>query len=855
MIIIRKVFSKGKKPTRKLDSSNDDIDWISHAMKAAKLTSSAAKLIPVAGPFIEGGADVFYMALEPLKQMKVNKEDFKELTQDITTLLETLNRAISIGFPQTEPPVEFTTMCSNFKKLMDRLLEEYTQFDAKSGSRAIRSYLRSGDIKEMISKYQKEVTVLLKNLMVFCAISTNIQVQLLRSDVILSGASQTAQRVNDDIPEFEEFIELKQGHIQLQKEIKGHSDTYYYRDSHYYRVPPSFKEHHAVTWVNGNAHLTTLREYKGDAAGELLRADLRILARLKHRHITQVLGFCKSHIFPSIIFYEDLRPIGLEEYSSIDMSWDTVEDIFTKHRMRHGIRAGIDHIKSKIPSVFKTERANEGYRLIEYYTTDTVRLGIYLDSDNRPKLSILPSEMLNNYQRSKFLHLTYDQDNILDESTFQALHIQFKGYAVQRSQFETASLLRHFHNIIPISHNVLHLDPSVDGYHLGGMYAHYAQAYQIGQGCLCLNNLNSTYRRELVANFSLESRDFYSDNWKLPSTEENNLKHSTTCKGMRLSFTQFQWQKSDSFRLGHCSYLNNERRIQLYESFMTQLCHFNAKLKNERPYFQCNLTSLELVNGIDWSFEVWLGNHTKAAAMTWPVDEIFLFVDNPVISENGYVKRPNIYWSRCPQGSTRLTTLELHIFGVEVPQLSCHFWGAIFDFKIHKIKPLQEFYESCGLDSFSDDVARAAGALLPRHLNSRNSKQKRRHSFTVRRDIIHDCDEFRDGWRKSYRYSPPKNVRILQESSSHLGIRVPRHWRLLAAAEVLPEYLRWYDLRTTGHEFEYGEVNMDPKYDELPSRCQDFMHDYQYGGKSLEDIINTFWYGPDYGYGLDSDFI
>ncbi|KIJ47716.1 hypothetical protein M422DRAFT_248724 [Sphaerobolus stellatus SS14] len=388
MIIVRKVFSKGKKPARKLDSSNDDIDWISHAMKVAKLTSSVAKLIPVAGPFIEGGADVFYMALEPLKQMKTNKEDFKELTQDITTLLETLNTAISTGFPQTEHLEGFTKMCFNFKKLMDRLLKEYTQFEAESRSRALRNYLRSGDIKGMISKYQKEVIALLKNLMLYCTVSTHLQVH--KNSGNLYGTSQTDQTVNDNIPEFDEFIELKQGHIQLQEEIKGHNDSYYYRDSHYYRTPSSFKEHHAVTWVNGNAHLTTVREYKGDAAGELLRADLRILARLKHRDIAQVMGFCKSNIFPSIIFYEDLRPIGLWEYSSIDRSWDTLEDIVTRHQMRHNIRTGIDHIKATIPSVFESE-VLEHTRLIRYSSKNTAQLGIYLGSDNRPKLSILMS--------------------------------------------------------------------------------------------------------------------------------------------------------------------------------------------------------------------------------------------------------------------------------------------------------------------------------------------------------------------------------------------------------------------------------------------------------------------------------
>ncbi|KIJ30279.1 hypothetical protein M422DRAFT_268248 [Sphaerobolus stellatus SS14] len=823
MIIVRKVFSKGKKPARPSDSSNDEIDWISHAMKAAKLTSSAAKLIPVAGPFIEGGADVFYMALEPLKQMKVNKEDFKELTQDITTLLETLNTAISTGFPQAEHLEGFTKMCSNFKKLMDRLLKECTQFEAEPRSGVIRNYLRSGDIKGMISKYQREVAALLKNLVLYCTVSTHVQVH--KNSRILYDSSQIDRTANEDIPEFEEFMEFKQGHIQLQEEIESHSSYPYYGET----LP--FKEHHASTLINGNVHQTTVREYKGEAAGELLRADLRILARLKHRDITQVMGFCKSQIFPSIIFYEDLQPIGLKEYELIDMSWDTLEDIFTKHRMRHNIRAGIDHIKATIPSVFDSEEVYKEFKYMAYTPKDTARLGIYLGSDNRPKLSILMSEMLDIFQSPEPLVLTYDQDNILDESILQALRIQFKGCAARKSQSETASLLKQFHTIIPMPPALAPLDLSVDRYHLGGVYAQYCQACQTCQGL------------QLVANFSLESRDFKSRNWTLPtSTEASNLKHRTTSKGMRLNFTQSQCQKSEALHLRHYSGLKNDRRTQLYESFMAQLCHLSAKLKNERPCFQCKLTSLRLVSGISWHLDVQLGNHTKAA-VTWPVDEIFLFVDNPVISENGYIKRPNIYWSRCPKGSTRLATLELHVFGVEVPRLSCRCWGAIFDSNFLNIKPLQEFYELFGLDPFSDDVARAAGALLPRHLNSRNSKQKRRHSFTAHRDIIHDRDEFTDGWRKSYRYSPPKNVRILQESSSHLGIRVPVHWELLAAAEVLPEYLRWYDLRTTGHEFEYGEVNMDPKYDELPSRCRDFMHDYQSRGKSLEEMIRKFWPG------------
>ncbi|KIJ47737.1 hypothetical protein M422DRAFT_248743 [Sphaerobolus stellatus SS14] len=94
LFTVRKIFPKGKKSIQTSDGSDDE-NRISHAMNIATLTSAAAKLILFSGPFIEGGADVFYTALEQLKQMKKDKEDFRELTQYITTLLETLQRAIS----------------------------------------------------------------------------------------------------------------------------------------------------------------------------------------------------------------------------------------------------------------------------------------------------------------------------------------------------------------------------------------------------------------------------------------------------------------------------------------------------------------------------------------------------------------------------------------------------------------------------------------------------------------------------------------------------------------------------------------------------------------------------------------
>ncbi|KIJ28398.1 hypothetical protein M422DRAFT_270327 [Sphaerobolus stellatus SS14] len=64
MLIVHRVFR------RKQSNSGSDEEWISHAMKAAKVTADAAKMIPVAGPFIESGTNIFCDILEPSKSIK-----------------------------------------------------------------------------------------------------------------------------------------------------------------------------------------------------------------------------------------------------------------------------------------------------------------------------------------------------------------------------------------------------------------------------------------------------------------------------------------------------------------------------------------------------------------------------------------------------------------------------------------------------------------------------------------------------------------------------------------------------------------------------------------------------------------
>ncbi|KIJ36830.1 hypothetical protein M422DRAFT_260693 [Sphaerobolus stellatus SS14] len=829
MLIVRRVLR------RKQPNTENNGEWISHAMKAAKITAEAAKMIPVAGPFIEGGAKIFCVILEPLQQMKDNKEDFRELTQSLLTFLKTLQQQAISSVPQSQHFEEFQKICSDFKSVMDLLLKDHTQFVATSQSRPIKSYLRSGQIKGMISKYQNNVNALKERLIMHCVVSTYIHTQPQN----LVGTSIGPRTDDDDIPEFEEarvslFHELKQGDINLRAEIKHGNGIW----SFCRRMRHPFKEYHASTSANGMFYRTTVKVYEGKTSKEHLKAELRIMAHLRHPNIAQVMGFCKSQYLPAVIFYEDLRPVKVaNRYGRLDLTWKTLEHLTTRYQMSCDIQDGVRHMQAKLPSFLKTEK-NQHWGVdfeidIGYTEPGKAQLGIYFGNDNCSlNLTVEPDTgpdffMASNYSSS---------DVMIDESLLQALQTQLES-RVARSPAETNSLLQNFHSVIPVTYKFFPLDS--DKVLLGGVYAQFLPCSTCQRCSVLYPFISSSNQRNLVADFSFP--DYNVDDWGLSTASSevwSSLKQSD--KGIRLSFTESHTTEKMTLSQ-YCYGVNDrERDTLLWNSFLAEICHFKSRFDAICPSSKCKLSALNLVCTIRWSIKLEVENMHG----TWPVNELYLFVTNAIISEEGYCQVPDVYWSQCPQGTTRLTAVKLHKFGIHcLPKLTCEACAISFNFEEHSIELLQDFYESCGLDPFSDEVARAAGPILPRHFNLDTKKRKRRsftgysslheypkeNTFSINDVILDDkpLDHYLGGdYDREFCplifNSHLQNVLRLRESNSRLGIRPLRYWAFLAAAEVLPESLRWYDLRTTGHDFTYREVNINPRYAELPSRAQEF---------------------------------
>ncbi|KIJ27140.1 hypothetical protein M422DRAFT_271752 [Sphaerobolus stellatus SS14] len=171
MLIVRKILTKKKQRTAPLDGDT----WIFDAMTIAKSTALVSKLIPVAGPYIEGGANLFYDALGLLKQMKKNKEDFKGLAEAIANLLSTFNEAIAGKTSDSTYPPEFLRMCSGFQSSMENLSKEISLLITDSETKRLKGYIRADQIREIIANYRGNIQALRDNLMVYCTISTRVQ--------------------------------------------------------------------------------------------------------------------------------------------------------------------------------------------------------------------------------------------------------------------------------------------------------------------------------------------------------------------------------------------------------------------------------------------------------------------------------------------------------------------------------------------------------------------------------------------------------------------------------------------------------------------------------------------------------
>ncbi|KIJ41570.1 hypothetical protein M422DRAFT_255495, partial [Sphaerobolus stellatus SS14] len=824
--------------------------WIFDAIHIAKTAVSASKLVPVAGPFIEGGATLFYSALEQLKQMKQNKEDFKGLSEAIAILLRTFSEATARRVLDSTYPEGFLRMLHN-RSSMERLANEICLLVTNSETKRLKTYLRANNIQETIAGYQTEIQRLRDNLMFYCTLSTSVR--LFEADR-LTGSS------DEDFPELKDFRQVLQSDIYLKEEVVSVNPYGYTTRSRF------VKEYHTTTSFNGKEYSTTTRSFEpGESGQERLKAELKILARIRHPNITQVAAVCFSKSFPSIVYYDDLRPVNWSsENARMRYGPYTISYLTGLYRQMRAQREALVHIIDKLPSfstypwwdVLNNTDTEFEYHSLEVWTgpshSTRIILWVYIAGDGRPLLSLAPSRTNSSQQDMEEGSISGRvisySDNYISENTLRQIECQ-EERALDPSKEVITSSLRALFNIIPYSTHDwdFRVEPhrAKPPLYLGVLYC----GHHAGNGW----DRTPMGEEPVGMLFPLESHHYQYYNWSDPEHAEwEACTHMT--RGIRLKFDLSYCHRFDlsycpdstgSFRIWCMQSLTQSEKFELLHASMAQLCHIKGILEDSF-LGKCdshNLQSLLLVTDLEWTVKVW-----KPVKRPHPpsVSELYLFINDPVINQ-GHTEGPEVYWSKCPDGTTRITTLELYALGIERAPVV---WLGLTSLKLNfnLVDMLRDFYQSCGLNPFSNEVSNLLELPLPQHVKLEPKQLKRRHSFSAyqqklsHQDKILQANEIDfesvysnlgDGMTSLLPFVSnylPDEYKFLQELNQHLGTKVAKYWVFMAAPELLPELLKLYDLRTTGHDFEYGETGIDPVYGEIPSRCWNFLKGSRWDG-------------------------
>ncbi|KIJ39729.1 hypothetical protein M422DRAFT_257562 [Sphaerobolus stellatus SS14] len=242
-----------------------------------------------------------------------------------------------------------------------------------------------------------------------------------------------------------------------------------------------------------------------------------------------------------------------------------------------------------------------------------------------------------------------------------------------------------------------------------------------------------------------------------------------------------------------------------YSPFLAQINLIVANIKIAWPNdLQPQAYKLHICDRISWRLDLSIPHGSQRRKTS---SDVYLFIQNPVMDQSGCFKNPHGYWSLCPSGTTRLNVRQAYSLGIDhLPRLERIVHTAKYVYHPKK-DVLKQMYEARGFKAESDEVSKMMGYPLPEHKELRLPKLKRRVTFS-------DLKTLR---RTKYSYAQLNlDPQLFPKSRSSIT-----SWM----TKIVPLYIQSYDLRTTGYELQYDDLDIDPTYEEMPREIKAWYKD------------------------------
>ncbi|KAJ6546003.1 hypothetical protein DFH09DRAFT_1282005 [Mycena vulgaris] len=155
-------------------SSQSKSDWLAGSLTTAKLIAAGAECIPF--PYVKGVFGMVIIILETVEKVKRNRDDLKELCEDIVEIIGIVQGRLSSHADTTA--VEFRRLCEKLEGVLEDVLQSIKKLPA--GARGLRSrfkeVMKLGSTADKIAGYQMRIQKLQSNFMLMATIDTNLQV-------------------------------------------------------------------------------------------------------------------------------------------------------------------------------------------------------------------------------------------------------------------------------------------------------------------------------------------------------------------------------------------------------------------------------------------------------------------------------------------------------------------------------------------------------------------------------------------------------------------------------------------------------------------------------------------------------
>ncbi|KIL59250.1 hypothetical protein M378DRAFT_188020 [Amanita muscaria Koide BX008] len=281
---VRKFFSRKPRPEA---ASNDrpkpplETDWCGDIIKVTTIIANASDLTPF--PYIKSAANILVALLEPLQQLQKNKDDFRELAEEICKLLIMLrDRLLQYKTSGSIIPMEFGQVCTDFAQCLVNIQSDMKDIMQQQSVR-MRAYFKAGVVKNLLSRYKAQVESLRLNFIMLNIFDMRVQLADIRGlldsqdddttlveQKVTQGPAAPANHL--DLDTISDYKQISVGDLQVITEpIVRHRG-----------VGDDTNDTHTEDLVVKCENVTkTLRIYRGRDHLETLKHDFNIKCKLR----------------------------------------------------------------------------------------------------------------------------------------------------------------------------------------------------------------------------------------------------------------------------------------------------------------------------------------------------------------------------------------------------------------------------------------------------------------------------------------------------------------------------------------------------------------------------------------------